>query len=170
MASPFYNYTVSTFTRGLNTLRAILKKAEEHAAEKNVSLDDFFNARLIDDMMPLSSQVAIATSTVSKALARATFVEPTPQQERDATYQDLYRRVDKALAELAKVDPATFAAKEGQTFKAPIGDNVFDYTMEDYSVRFAIPNFYFHVTTVYNIVRMKGVQIGKMDYLSGFIA
>ncbi|KAJ5506609.1 protein of unknown function DUF1993 [Penicillium expansum] len=170
MASPFYNYTIATFTRGLNTLSSILKKAEEYAREKNIPLDELLNARLVEDMKPLSFQVVTATNTVSKALARAASVEPQPQQEPDGTYEDLYKRLERTLAELEKVDPARFAIKDGQTFKAPIGSNVFDYTLEDYSVRFAIPNFYFHVVTAYEILRVKGVQLGKMDYLSEFMA
>ncbi|KAJ5383824.1 hypothetical protein N7517_001735 [Penicillium concentricum] len=170
MASPFYNYTIATFTRGLNTLSTLLKKAEEYAKENNIPLDDLLNARLVEDMKPLSFQVVTATNTVFKTLSRAAFVDPPPQQEPDKTYEDLYKRLDRTLAELEKVDPAQIAVKEGQTFKAPIGKNEFDYTIEDYSVRFAIPNFYFHVVTVYEILRVKGVQIGKMDYLSEFTA
>ncbi|KXG48225.1 protein of unknown function DUF1993 [Penicillium griseofulvum] len=170
MASPFYNYTIATFTRGLNTVSTLLKKGEEYAKENNIPLDEFLNARLVEDMKPLSFQVATATNTVSKALARAASVEPLPQQELDKTYEDLYKRIDRALAELEKADPAKIALKEGQVFKAPLGKEEFDFTLEDYSVRFAIPNFYFHVVTVYEILRVKGVQIGKMDYLSDFMA
>ncbi|CAI7643942.1 unnamed protein product [Penicillium glandicola] len=153
MASPFYNYTIATFTRGLNTLSTILKKAEEYAKEKGIPLDELLNARLLEDMKPLSFQIVTATNTVSKALARAAFVEPPPQQEPDTTYEDLYKRLDRTLAELEKIDPARIATKEGKTFKAPIGMNEFNYTLEDYSVRFAIPNFYFHVVTAYEILR-----------------
>ncbi|KAJ5835672.1 hypothetical protein N7447_001698 [Penicillium robsamsonii] len=170
MASPFYNYTIATFTRGLKTIAAILKKAEEFAKENNIPLDDLLNARLVEDMKPLSFQVVTATSIVSKTIARAAFVDPLPQEEPDETYEDLYKRLDRALAEVEKVDPAKTALKEGQTFKAPVGKKEFDFTIEDYSVRFAIPNFYFHVVTVYEILRVKGVQIGKVDYLSEFMA
>ncbi|KAJ5686596.1 hypothetical protein N7536_009215 [Penicillium majusculum] len=164
MASPFYNYTIATLTRGLNTLSTLLKKAEEYAKEKNIPLDELLNARLVEDMKPLSFQIVTATNAVSKALARAAFDEP------DKTYEDLYKRLDRTLAELEKVDPAKIAIKEGQVFKAPIGMNVFDFTLEDYSVQFVIPNFYFHVVTAYEILRVKGVQIGKLDYLSEFMA
>ncbi|CAP80627.1 hypothetical protein E8E15_003423 [Penicillium rubens] len=170
MASPFYNYTVATFTRGLNTLSTLLKKAEEYAKENNIALDELLNARLVEDMKPVSFQILAATNTVSKALARAASVEPSTQQEVDKTYEELYKRIESTLAELEKADPAQIASKEGQTFKAPLGDAVFDFTLEDYSVRFAIPNFYFHVVTTYGILRAKGVQIGKLDYLSDFVA
>ncbi|KAF4763349.1 hypothetical protein HAV15_001752 [Penicillium sp. str.  len=170
MASPFYNYTIATLTRGLNTLSTLLKKAEEYAKEKNIPLDELLNARLVEDMKPLSFQIVTATNAVSKALARAAFVEPPPQDEPDKTYEDLYKRLDRTLAELEKVDPAKIAIKEGLVFKAPIGMNVFDFTLEDYSVQFVIPNFYFHVVTAYEILRVKGVQIGKLDYLSEFMA
>ncbi|KAJ6128905.1 hypothetical protein N7471_010122 [Penicillium samsonianum] len=170
MASPFYNYTIATFTRGLKTLSTLLKKAEEYAKENNIPLDELLNARLVEDMKPLSFQIVSATNTVSKALARAASVDPPPQQQPDKTYEELYELLDRTLAELEKVDPAKIALKEGQTFKAPLGPKVFDYTLEDYSVRFSIPNFYFHVVTAYEILRVKGVQIGKLDYLSEFTA
>ncbi|KAJ5196065.1 hypothetical protein N7449_006544 [Penicillium cf. viridicatum] len=170
MASPFYNYTIATLTRGLNTLSTLLKKAEEYAKENNIPVEEILNARLVEDMKPLSFQIATATNAASKALARVASIETPPQQELDTTYEDLYKRLDRTLAELEKVDPAKIASKEGQTFKAPIGPNVLDFTPEDYSVRFLIPNFYFHVVTAYAILRAKGVQIGKVDYLSEFMA
>ncbi|KAJ5959589.1 uncharacterized protein N7479_006739 [Penicillium vulpinum] len=169
MSSPFYNYTIATFTRGLKTLSTILKKAEEYAKENNIPLDDLLNARLVEDMKPLSFQIVTATNTISKALARAASVELPPQPQLDETYEDLYKRIDRTLAELGKVDAAKIASREGERFKAPIGPVEFDFTLEDYSVRFAIPNFYFHLVTAYEILRVKGVQIGKMDYLSEFV-
>ncbi|KAJ9490260.1 hypothetical protein VN97_g2986 [Penicillium thymicola] len=94
-------------------------------------------------MKPLSVQIVTATNIVSKALVRATVVEPPPQQEPDKSYEDLYKRLDRTLAGFGKVDPAKITTKEGQSFKAPIGTNVFYFTLEDYSARFLIPNFYF---------------------------
>lgn len=170
MASPFYNYTIATLTRGLNTLSILLKKAEEYAKENNIPVDELLNARLVEDMKPLSFQIATATNSASKALARVASIESPPQQELDTTYEDLYKRLDRTLAELEKVDPAKIASKEGQTFKAPIGPKVIDFTPESYSVRFLIPNFYFHVVTAYAILRAKGVPIGKMDYLSDYLS
>jgi hypothetical protein len=170
MASPFYNYTVATFTKGLKTLTHILKEAEAHAKENNIPLDELLNARLAEDMKPLSFQIFIATNNVTKTLARATFVELPPQQEPAKTYEDLYKQIDGTLAELEKVDPVEIASKEGQVFKAPIGPHVYDYTMEDYAVRFSLPNFYFHVVTAYGILRAKGVKLGKQDYLTEYVA
>ncbi|KAJ5940174.1 hypothetical protein N7516_000342 [Penicillium verrucosum] len=112
-------------------------------------------------MKPPSVQIVTATKIVSKALARATVVEPPPQQEPDKTYGDFSKRLDRTLAGFEKVDPAKIAIKEGQSFKAPIGRNVFDFTLEDYSARFLIPNFYFQVVTTYETLRAKGVQIGR---------
>ncbi|KAG0158233.1 hypothetical protein PDIDSM_5746 [Penicillium digitatum] len=122
-------------------------------------------------MKPLSFQVVVtATNIVSKALARAAFVETSTQQEPDGRHKDLCKRLDKTFAELDKVDLARIVIKEGQAFKALIGTIKFDFTLEDYSVRFAIPNLYFLVVTVDEILRVKGVQIGKLDYLEEFVA
>ncbi|KAJ5164256.1 uncharacterized protein N7500_006086 [Penicillium coprophilum] len=170
MASPFCSYTIPTFTRGIKTLSALLKKAEEHAKENNIPLDEVLNARLVEDMKPLSFQIVSVTNTIHKTLARASFVEPPPHEEPDKTYEDLYKRLDRTLAELETVDLANIASKEGQKFKVPLGNHEFDWTSEEFSVRLAIPNFYFHVVTAYGILRARGVQIGKMDYLSEFTA
>lgn len=112
-------------------------------------------------MKPLSAQVVTATNIVSNALARAAVVEPPQQQEPDKTYEDIYKRLDRTLAGFEKADPAKIAIKEGKSFKAPIGRNVFDFTLEDYSAQFLIPNFYFQVVTTYETLMAKGVQIGR---------
>ena len=171
MTSPFYSYTLITFTRGLNELIYLLKKGENHAKENNIPLDELLNARLAEDMQPLSFQIVTATNTVGKALARAAFTtEIPPQHPPDASYRELYIRLEKYLSDLQKVDPALISEKEGQVFIAPIGPHNFEYTLTDYSVRFSLPNFYFHAVTAYAILRSKGVQIGKLDWLNEFTA
>ncbi|KAJ5770686.1 uncharacterized protein N7511_002737 [Penicillium nucicola] len=168
MTSPFYNYTITTFIRGLNTLHFILKKGEEHAKQNNIPLDELLNASLAEDMKPLSFQIVSATNNVGKALGRAAFIDPPPQYPPDEIYEQLFSRIERYLVELNDVDPRNIAIREGQTFTAPIGRNSFQYTLEDYSVRFSIPNFYFHLVTAYGILRLKGVEIGKLDYLAEF--
>ncbi|KAJ5744903.1 hypothetical protein N7533_009773 [Penicillium manginii] len=170
MTSPFYNYTLATFIRGLNTLHYILKKGEDHAKEHNIDLDELHNARIAEDMQPLAFQVVTATNNVGKALARASFTDPPPQYSPDETYEGLYTRIERYIVELKAVDARMCASREGQTFTAPIGMDTFEYTLEEYSVRFSIPNFYFHLVTAYAILRSKGVEIGKLDYLNQFTA
>lgn len=170
MTSPFYNYTLTTFIRGLETLHYILRKGEEHAKENNITLDELLNARIVEDMQPLAFQIVTATNNVGKALGRAAFIDPPPQYPPDETYSELYTRLQRYLVQLKDVDPVDIASREGMSFTAPIGGETFQYTLEEYSVRFSIPNFYFHLVTAYVILRSKGVNIGKLDYLAQFTA
>jgi hypothetical protein len=170
MASPFYKYTIPTFSNGLKNLTHILKEAETYAKQNNISPDELLDARLVEDMQPLAFQILTAAENVTKTLARATFVEPAARQEPAKTFEGLYKQIDAALAELEKADPVQIANNEGKVFQAPIGPLMFDYTIEDYAVKFAIPNFYFHVTTAYAILRAKGVKLGKKDFLNELVA
>ncbi|CAG7941835.1 unnamed protein product [Penicillium salamii] len=170
MASPFYSYTIATFTRGLETLDYILRKGEQHAEEHNIPLSELLHARITEDMQPLAFQVVTATNNIGKALARLASVDIPPQYPPDETYQELYSRIEKYVVELRAVDADMCAGREGKAFEAPIGTQTYQYTLEEYSVRFSIPNFYFHLVTAYDILRAKGVNIGKLDFLAQFTA
>ncbi|KAL4778697.1 hypothetical protein BJX76DRAFT_362489 [Aspergillus varians] len=170
MPASFHTYAITPFIQGLQSLKHVLKKAEEHAKANNIPLDDLVNARLIDDMNPLAFQVFVVANTSSKALSRATFVETPTQPQPDKTFDDFYKRIDEVLAEFEKADLAVIAANEGKTFKAELGPREFEATPETYVLAFAIPNFFFHVVAAYAILRAKGVPVGKMDYLGPFVA
>ncbi|KAL4973639.1 hypothetical protein BDW66DRAFT_141689 [Aspergillus desertorum] len=167
--SSFHTYALTPLIRGLKSLTTTLKKAEEHAKANNVPLDELVNASLIADMKPLSFQVFMATNTAVKLLSRATFVEPPVQSDTDKTFDEFYKRIDETLAALEKVDPQVFTADEGKTFKAPLGPREFEFTRESYATRYAVPNFFFHLVTAYDILRAKGVPVGKMDYAKDFL-
>ncbi|KAL4916737.1 hypothetical protein BDW62DRAFT_202398 [Aspergillus aurantiobrunneus] len=168
MSSAFNTYTIAPFIKGLKSLSHTLKKGEEHASQNNIPLDDLVNAALIDDMKPLSFQVFITANIAIKTLSRATSVEPPAQEPSDKTFADFYKRIDETIAALEKADPAAFAANEGKTFKAPVGPKEFEFTPESYALAFSIPNFYFHLVTAYDILRAKGVPVGKADFLGEF--
>ncbi|KAL4981381.1 hypothetical protein BDW68DRAFT_90125 [Aspergillus falconensis] len=167
--STIHTYTVGPLIRGLKSLTAILKKAEEHAKANNIPLEDLVNASLIADMKPLSFQVFITTNVAVKLISRVTFVEPPVQNDTDKTFDDFYKRIDEAVAALEKVDPAAIQANEGKTFKAPLGPMELEFTSESYATEYAMPNFFFHLVTAYGILRAKGVPVGKMDYLRDFL-
>lgn len=169
MTSQLYNLTTSAYVNGLTALTDILKKAESHAAEKGIPLDDLINARLYEDMKPLTFQVQVASSTALKAAARATQTEPLDLPLTETTFDELHARISKALEVVKAVDPAVFASHENTTFKAPLGTVEREFTLETYNSKFGLPNFFFHVTTAYAILRAKGVPLGKMDYLSPFV-
>jgi hypothetical protein len=169
MASPFHAYAVTSVTKALTSLKTILQKAEAHATEKNIPLDTLVNARIYEDMKPLSFQIFAATSNAEKLVYRASHIEPPAREQTDKTYEDLYKRIDAALAEIANADDALIAANADKTFKAPLGPQVVEFTPEKYAVTFTLPNVYFHVVTAYDILRKEGVPLGKLDYLKDFL-
>ncbi|KAL2860822.1 DUF1993 domain-containing protein [Aspergillus lucknowensis] len=169
MASPYHSYAITSAIKALKTQKAILQKGEEHAKQKGAPLDDLFNARLYEDMWPLSLQVWAATSNALKLYYLAAHVEVPNFEQSDKTYEDLYKRIDETLAILEKADTATLAANEGKTFKAPMGPSELEFTPEGYAVRFGLGNFFFHIVTAYNILRKEGVNLTKWDYLKNFM-
>ncbi|PYH40393.1 DUF1993 domain-containing protein [Aspergillus saccharolyticus JOP 1030-1] len=170
MSSSLYNTTIPTFISGLKTLSHILKKGEEYATEKGIPLDDLLNARLHEDMKPLSFQIFITILLIEKTIARAQLVEPAAPAPEAKTYQELYTSIDNTLTEVQKITPAAFAGKEQTTFKAPLGDQELEFTPESYVLNFGLPNIYFHITTTYAILRAQGVPLGKLDFLKNFLA
>lgn len=169
MASQLYNTTIPVYVNGLTALTGILKKAESYAAEKGIPLDDLINARLYEDMRPLTFQVQVASSTALKAVARATQTEPLDLPFNETTFDELHARITKTLEVLKALDPAVFASHEKTPFKAPLGPQEFEFTTETYNTKYGLPNFFFHLSTAYAILRSKGVPLGKMDYLLPFV-
>ncbi|KAL4803368.1 hypothetical protein BDV18DRAFT_144646 [Aspergillus unguis] len=165
----YHTYTIVPFIRGLKALTNTLKKAEEHAKSTNVPVDSYADATLISDMKGLAFQIFIATNIATKAVYRAQGAEPPAQEDTDKTFADFYKRIDETIAALEKADQAVLAANEGKKFKFPLGPKEFEMTPVQYSTTFATPNFFFHVVTAYDILRAKGVPLGKMDYLSEFL-
>ncbi|KAF9893217.1 hypothetical protein FE257_011640 [Aspergillus nanangensis] len=168
MTSPVYTFTVPIYLNGLNTLAHILKKAEQHATEHDIALTDLINARLHDDMAPLTFQVQSTTTTALRTMAHATHTEEVKLDYNETTFEELYARIEKTVDILKASDPAAFSGKEQLPFKAKLGPYEVDFTAESYASRFGIPNFYFHLDMAYAILRSKGVPLGKKDYLAHF--
>ncbi|KAL2856523.1 hypothetical protein BJY01DRAFT_203486 [Aspergillus pseudoustus] len=169
MSSPYNSYAITSVKKALNALKTILEKAEAHAKEKSIALDDLFNARLYEDMRPLSFQIWAATSNAEKVVFRPRHLEPPAREQTDQTFEDLYKRIDVSLGEIANVDVADIVANEDKPFKAPLGPKEIEFKPVGYAVEFALPNVFFHVVTAYNILRKEGVPLGKMDYLKNFL-
>jgi hypothetical protein len=164
MSSPF-----PIFANGLRTLKFDLQKAEEHAKANNISLDTLITARLIEDMQPLAFQVFAVHNTVYKVLARAKNIEPTALEAGDKSFEDFYKRIDSILVELEKTDFASLDGNKDKTFKTPAGGREPVFTVEEYGLAFGVPNFFFHLVTAYDILRAKGIPLGKKDYLGSFL-
>lgn len=165
MPVSMYRATIPVFVRALNVLVTLLEKADAHAKEKGVVTTDLVGARLIDDMLPLSGQIQRASDTSKLSAERLSGVASPKFDDTETTFDELRARVEKTLAYLKSIDAASFDGSESRavTLKQRAGEVTF--TGCDYLFQFALPNFYFHVVTAYDILRENGVPIGKLDFL-----
>ncbi|KAK0631087.1 hypothetical protein B0T17DRAFT_616653 [Bombardia bombarda] len=159
-----------TFSKGLKTLTHILEVAEKHAKENGVDANTYLDARLIDDMKPLSFQVQVATNTVAKTISRLQGLPDATDAwtSDETTVEQLHARIKKAEAIIAAADASVIDAKAGEQVDLPFGPQILQLTARESALNQGIPNFYFHVQTAYAILRAQGVPIGKRDYISSF--
>jgi len=160
-----YEFLVPTANRMLGNLSALLDKAAAHAEAKKFDPANLLNARLSPDMHPFTRQVQIACDQAKGAAARLSGAEPPSYPDVEMTIPELKARIAKTLEYVNSVDPAAFAGSEDRTvtLKSPKGE--LQLSGIDYLRGFMLPNFYFHITTAYALLRHNGVEIGKFDYL-----
>ena len=160
-----YQASIPQLTKMLTNLSNILKKGEEFAKAKNVDGAVLVGDRLSPDMFPLSKQVQIACDQVKNGMARLAGIEPPKFDDQESTFAELQERIAKTIAFANTIQPAQVDGTEAKEIKFSIKEWHFEFVGEQYLLTWIIPNFYFHVTTAYNILRHNGVEIGKSDYL-----
>ena len=165
MTISMYQASIPAFIRILNNLSAILDKAAAHAEAKKIDLSVFVNARLAPDMFPLSRQIQIATDDVKGCAARLAGVEVPGYPDTETTIAELKARIAKTVDFLKTFKPAQIDGSEERKISLKIGGHELTFLGQPYLLNFVIPNFYFHVTTAYDILRHNGVDIGKQDFL-----
>ncbi|MFB9953104.1 DUF1993 family protein [Rhizobium puerariae] len=165
MSLSLYDISVPVFINAFGNLAEILKKGEAYADEKGLSHKDLLQARLIDDMYPLIAQVQRASDTARFAAVRVAGIENLPMADGEATFAELQDRIERTVAFLKGIDPSAMAGREEAEVVLTTRSGSTTFTGKSYILGFAVPNFYFHVTTAYAILRHKGVPVGKMDYI-----
>ena len=168
MPLTLYQTSVPAFVRGLNNLSAVLEKAKAHAQANNIDLATFVNARLAPDMFTLAGQVQSASDAAKFGVARLASVTPPSFPDTETTFDELQARIAKTLEFMKTVSEAQINACEGGTITLKIRGKEMVFASEPYLLSFVLPNFYFHVTTAYAILRNQCVPLGKMDYLGSF--
>ncbi|MFC3693266.1 DUF1993 family protein [Chenggangzhangella methanolivorans] len=165
MTTSLYDITVPVLLRGLGNLEAVLGKGEAFASEQGIAPSALLEARLAPDMYPLVGQIQRASDTAKFAAVRLGGVENVPFEDAETDFADLFARIAKTRAFLEAAPRAAFEGKEDAevVLKTPSSERRFRGV--DYALGFLLPNFFFHVTTAYDILRHKGVPIGKLDYL-----
>ena len=167
MALSMYQASIPQLTKMLTNLASILQKGEDFAKAKNIDGSVLVNARLAADMFPLSKQIQIACDQVKNGMARLAGIEPPKFDDNEATFAELQERIAKTIAFAESIQPAQVDGTEAKEIKFSIKEWNFEFVGEQYLLTWIIPNFYFHITTAYNILRHNGVEIGKSDYLGG---
>ncbi len=165
MPIDIHSVSVPALLRGLRVLGNVLKKAEAHAAERSITPAALLSARLFPDMFPLSGQVRSACDTAKRAIARLTAAEPPVFDNDGLTFEDLQARIQDATTHITAHDSAAFAGAAERIIEMKMGSDAISLTGLEYLTRFSLPNFYFHLTTAYDILRHNGLSLGKRDFL-----
>jgi len=168
MALSMYRVSAPVFVRGLKVAAALLRKAEAHADEHGIVPDVLLSARLAEDMLPLASQVQRASDTSKASVERLTGVAAPKFPDNEASFQQLQERIANTIAWLESVPQAAFEGAEVREVILSAGSLKQTFTGEDYQLTFGLPNFFFHVTTLHDILRNQGVKVGKLDFLGPF--
>lgn len=166
MQVSMYEMIVPIASRMLGNLSAILEKGEAFATAKKIEPSVLLNARLAPDMFALTRQVQIACDMIKGGAARLGGVEVPSHPDDETTFAQLKARVAKVRDFVNSIPAANFAGSENKplTLKMRHGDRHFDNGL-DYLRFYAMPNFYFHITTTYAILRHNGVELGKSDFI-----
>lgn len=155
-----------TFEIGLNALSAVLDKADAYAKARKFDAAALLNSRLAPDMFALTRQVQVATDQAKNASSRLAGVEPPRYEDNETTIEQLKARIAKTIAYLKTLDPKKIDASSDREITFPLGPtNKGHMKGDDYLNHFVLPNFYFHVTAAYAILRHCGVDLGKRDFL-----
>ena len=160
------NASIPVFEISLNALSVLLDKAEAYAEAKKIDPAALLNTRLFPDMFPLTRQVQIACDQAKNGAARLAGLEPPKHEDNEKTFAELKARIAKALAYVKTLDAKAIDAAADRQVTFPLGPNNKGHMKgADFLNHFVLPNFYFHLTTAYDILRHCGLEVGKRDFL-----
>jgi hypothetical protein len=165
MTISMYQASVPVFIRMLNNLAAILEKAAAHCEARKIAPAVLLDYRLYPDMFAFAKQVQVACDHASNGAARLAGREAPRLENSEQTFAELGARVRNTIAYLETLSPAQIDGSEAREVVVRRGETVNTYAGLDYLLNRTLPNFYFHVTTAYDILRHNGVELGKRDYL-----
>jgi hypothetical protein len=160
-----YDASVGTLTHFLGGMGRFLKKAQSHAEARKLDPRALLDARLFPDMFPLIRQVQIATDHAKGSGARLAGVAVPSFEDTEKSFDDLQARIAKTIDFLGTLKKEQFVGAATREVTLKLGGQERKFTGADYFSRFALPNFYFHMTTAYDILRHNGVELGKLDYM-----
>jgi hypothetical protein len=168
MTISMYDASVPVFKQMLTSLIAILAKTEAHATQRKIEPQALLQARLFPDMFSLTRQVQIAGDFAKGACARLAGVEVPKYEDTEVTFADLQARLTKTIAFIEQLPKIQIVGSEDREINTSAGANSKKFDGKTYLTHYALPQFFFHTTTVYAILRHNGVDIGKKDYVGSF--
>ncbi|KQQ45829.1 hypothetical protein ASF61_19445 [Duganella sp. Leaf126] len=163
-----YSASIPAFKQILNSLHTILGKAEAHIADKKIEPAALLQYRLFPDMLPFTRQVQIACDFAKGAAARLAGLDVPSYEDREATFAELKQRIEKTLAYIDSVPHSAIEGSETRAITTGSGEKTKHFTGQTYLFHYALPHFYFHATTAYDILRHNGVEVGKKDYIGTY--
>ncbi len=167
MTISMYSASVPVFQRQLGAVLTWLDKAEVHAAARKFDTANYLQLRLAPDMLPLVSQIRIASDAAKGCVARLAGVEAPKFEDNEATFADLRARVQKTLDYVVSVPAASIDASEAREVTIPMRNrDALHFTGEVFMKHWALPNFFFHISMAYALLRHAGVELGKADFLA----
>lgn len=165
MTISMYQASAPRFVNALRNLSAILDKAQAHAEAKKMDPSVLLNYRLYPDMFPMKRQVQVACDTAKGAVARLAGVEVPKHEDTEETVAELKARIEKTIAFVETIRPEQIEGSEERNIHLKLGAREIDWKGMQYLLGYALPNFYFHATTAYDIMRHSGVPLAKRDYI-----
>jgi len=166
MTIALYDASIPVFKQMLSSLGHVLAKAETHANDKKIAPDAYLQARLYPDMFPLIRQVQIAADFAKGISARLADVDVPAYEDNEQSFADLQSRIKKTLEFIGSIDQSQLAgAEEREIVLRPGTPKEKKFTGSSYLLSYGLPQFFFHVTTAYAILRHNGIEIGKGDFM-----
>jgi len=167
MPFTIYDASIPPMIRSLENLSKIMDKAVAQAKAEDKPLSSLLEARLAPDMHPFTRQIQIASDAAKGAAARLSGVEAPAMADTETTFPELQQRIARTIAFLKSVSANKVVGAEDREIVMKFPQGEMKFTGRDFLAGFALPNFFFHVTTAYDLLRHKGITIGKMDFLGG---
>jgi hypothetical protein len=167
MKISMYALSHDVFKKSLTQLQHVMEKGVANAKARSFDTSVLVSARLAPDMLPFSKQVQLTSDFAKNSMARLAGVDPPKFEDSETTMDELLARVKKTLEYIDTVPAAALEGSETRDIKIPLCDRTIEFKGLPFLQNWALPNFFFHFVTAYNLLRHNGVDIGKRDFLGG---
>jgi hypothetical protein len=167
MKVSMYAMSHDVFKKALGQLTFVMEKGVANAKTRGFDTSVLVNSRLAPDMLPFSKQIQLTSDFAKNSMARLAGVDPPKFEDIETTMDELFARIKKTIEYIDSVQPAALEGSETRDIKIPLRDRTVEFKGLVFLQTWALPNFFFHYVTAYNLLRHNGVDVGKRDYLGG---